>query len=486
MGTIKESIIKNVKWLTVSLVSSKLIRLFVVLFIAKTIVPSEYGAFVYMLSVINLCYVFSDLGISLVFQKEFYVADRPGEMSTIILSKLGLTLIGCVASLIVPSVFSGIAYSFMYYMMAGFVFLTIIKEFFFIFVRYKNHVQIEFYVQISEAIIQFLFVLGLFVVFQPNIEYLALAYLIGSLVGWIVLLFFLVPYLRSIHWHFDGVYLRDLYASFKSLPMASIFVDVLRYVDVVIIKYILGFDAVGIFDIAKKMYQISTHLIAVLSKSITPMLSQSQKNMQVLGRLFERNIVLVLLVFIPLTYCFVVFDALIIKKVLSEAYFKSISLLIYFWILFFVTAVYKPFSITLLFVGKINLHALINIFVSIISTMLLPLFLVVLGIKGAIIPLIAGIILKILMTAYSLQSLFKWSDSFLKSLRNICFAFIVSVGSVLLLMYVQPEWISLRAFLSTSVFYGVLMLMKDMLIVEYMLFFMRNVKRMSTKFSNFF
>ena len=102
MSEVKEKIIKNVKWLSLTVFFIKLIKLCIILWIAKELLPEKYGVFVYFLSLINLCYIMSDLGIRAVFQKEFFSKKSRSVMSTIVLTRVGLSSFGLIVSGILP------------------------------------------------------------------------------------------------------------------------------------------------------------------------------------------------------------------------------------------------------------------------------------------------------------------------------------------------------------------------------------------------
>ena len=134
MAVIKEQIIRNVKWLSFSVFVTKLLKLISVFWVLTMILPYDYGRFVYLLSLISLCYIFSDLGFSTIFKKEFFSEQGSVEMGTFLLTRLVLSSAGLLISLLLPFFLADINYNFLYVFLVFFcLYITCKRIFIFVY-----------------------------------------------------------------------------------------------------------------------------------------------------------------------------------------------------------------------------------------------------------------------------------------------------------------------------------------------------------------
>ncbi|KKL89073.1 hypothetical protein LCGC14_1918330, partial [marine sediment metagenome] len=76
---VKQIIAKNVFWLGVGQVGSRIIRAFIIIYAARLLGAAEYGVFSYALGLAGFFTVFADIGLSPILTRE--VAKKPGRGS---------------------------------------------------------------------------------------------------------------------------------------------------------------------------------------------------------------------------------------------------------------------------------------------------------------------------------------------------------------------------------------------------------------------
>tara|TARA_B100000427_G_scaffold74137_1_gene60196 strand:- start:14798 stop:16252 length:1455 start_codon:yes stop_codon:yes gene_type:complete len=476
MSVVKEKIIKNVKWLSLTVIVTKLIKLCTFLLIAKTLLPATYGKFIYILSIINLCYIFSDLGIKSVLQKEFFIKSGTQDLTTLLLTRVLLSSAGLLISILLPLIVITIQYSIPYILLLIFVYISHIKEFFFIYARFENKSELEFFTQSLEAIVQFLSILSLFIFINPSLKNIAIAYILGVLSSGSYFLFRFIPNLKKLSWGYNTQYIKFTAASYKLLAISSIFSELFKYIDSIIIKHVLDFKQLGLFDMAKKIFELPNNFSGVLFKSVIPSLSQFQNNREKFSRVFERNLILLAIIYVPVIGTLTIIDRPMLQLFLSENYWPSIEILSYFWVLLFLIPIKKIAGTSLVLFNRLLAFSSIISISATIGTILLPICLTRFSLFGAIFSSIISSILRLVMSLWSLRSILALSRFFFISLLKMVTASTVSLTGVIVLSYFHYHWLLICIWINIS-FFTVLFLCKDKLTQEYKNFIFKNLSR---------
>src|SRR3989344_6207032 len=76
----RQTIAKNIFWLSIGQVGSRLIRAIIIIYAARVLGAAEYGIFSYVLGLAGFFTIFADLGISPLMTRE--IASHPEKRST--------------------------------------------------------------------------------------------------------------------------------------------------------------------------------------------------------------------------------------------------------------------------------------------------------------------------------------------------------------------------------------------------------------------
>ena len=84
----KQTIVKNVFWLSVGQIGSRLIRAAIIIYAARVLGAAEYGIFSYVLGLAGFFTIFADLGVSPLMTRE--IAGHPDKRATYFVNALWL------------------------------------------------------------------------------------------------------------------------------------------------------------------------------------------------------------------------------------------------------------------------------------------------------------------------------------------------------------------------------------------------------------
>lgn len=81
----KQTIFKNTFWLTASQIAIRLLKLILVIYVARMLTVAEYGRFNWALSFVTIFAIFADLGINSISIREFSQKKKTKNISQIFL-----------------------------------------------------------------------------------------------------------------------------------------------------------------------------------------------------------------------------------------------------------------------------------------------------------------------------------------------------------------------------------------------------------------
>ena len=103
-NSIRQTIIKNTFWVTLGTVTAKIIRVLVIIYAARILGTEDYGIFTYVLSLVTIFTLFSDIGLTNILTRELTkkTDTRNEYFSTALIVKLAFLL----ATIILIAIFA--------------------------------------------------------------------------------------------------------------------------------------------------------------------------------------------------------------------------------------------------------------------------------------------------------------------------------------------------------------------------------------------
>ena len=213
--SLKQTIVKNTFWVTISTMVVKLARAGLIIYVARILGASDYGVFTYAMSIVGIFMIFADLGLTTIITRELSRegVQKRSYLSTGFAVKVGF-LAFCVltAALIGPLISKFPESKQLIVVIATFVSLESLRSFFYAIPRAENKMQIEAGIGIASEVVSMAITLVLFFN-HPTPEMLAYAYVAGNLAGLFISWIFLRKHLFGIIGNFKRELIRPIMSS---------------------------------------------------------------------------------------------------------------------------------------------------------------------------------------------------------------------------------------------------------------------------------
>lgn len=323
----KQTVAKNIFWLSFSEVASRFIRGIIVVYAARILGASEFGIFSYALGLAALFTIFSDIGIIQVLTRELVQRpnDRDKYFATAFIIKFALLIFTALAIALLAPLFSLKTAVKLIPFMAILVFFDGLREFSLSFFRAIERMEITGLVTlITNLTIVISSIIAL--LYYKTSTSLAITYLIGSGVGALVAITLLRNEYRKIWKHFDKTLVRKILSYSWPLLFTGMFGSFMLNTDNVLIGYFKGESAVGLYSAAQKIIQILYVLPALVATAIFPTISRyvTQNESNKIKNMIEKGMILVFMIAIPIAIGGMLAAKQIILFLYNEEYINSI------------------------------------------------------------------------------------------------------------------------------------------------------------------
>lgn len=326
---------KNTGWLFFGKMASMLAAFFVGAYIARYLGPGQYGLYSYALSFTGLFAVFASLGIDSILNRE--LVSRPEEKERLLGSSFVIKIFGSVFAIALISITLFLIKTdwttslLVLISSLSFIFnaFGVIDIYFQSQVLAKNTVK----VQIISLIITSILKITLIFLRSPLV-YFALAYLLDAFV---LAIGFVVTYkkigLGITKWKFDKKMAIMLVKNSWPLMFSGMAIAIYMKIDQVMIKNMIGDEAVGLYSVAAKVSEVWYFIPAIICASLFPAIVNAKKTSLVvyekrLKNLYSLMFYISTLIAIPIS----LLSRFIIVYLFGAEYLGSISVLrIHIW-----------------------------------------------------------------------------------------------------------------------------------------------------------
>jgi O-antigen/teichoic acid export membrane protein len=300
--TAKQTIIKNTFWISIAHGISKLLKLVLIIYVARILGATEYGKFAFALSFVALFKAFSDLGLADIITREFAKRKRKKEefyslLSLRIVLSLAMLFFIIVGSFLItdsPDIRKVILVLALFSSVDSFS--IIIKALF----KARQKIEYESWGIILESLV--VTIVGFYILFFfPSVLNLAYSYFISVLVSlfFMLTIFSLKFFPLKFLWNKD-IWIKYLKTSWP-LALAALFSMIYVSIDSVMMGYLNQITETGWYNAAYKIAVATGILMTIINASFYPALSsffrKSRKNLQ---KLWNYQVEIMVISSIPL------------------------------------------------------------------------------------------------------------------------------------------------------------------------------------------
>lgn len=322
---VRQTIFKNTFWLAVAEAVSRLLKLILIIYVARILGATEYGKFNFALAFVALFTIFSDLGVPQITTRELSrEKEKEKEFSSILSLKILLSL-GTLILMLVGSFFitADPAIRGIIWILAIYILISNFSEIIYAFFRARQQMEYESWVKILQAMV--VTAAGFFVIFNfPSVVNLSYSYLFAGLVALIFILIFFhfKVFPLRISWQ-KSIWQRFLSMSWP-LALAGIFGGIYSQTDSVMMGYWGQITQTGWYNAAYKIIGVTFIPTSLIATSFYPALSKffqdSKEKLQTAWNYFMDSMIILA---IPIVVGGIVLSPRIIDFIYDPSYFPT-------------------------------------------------------------------------------------------------------------------------------------------------------------------
>lgn len=301
----KQTVVKNVFWLSFSQVTSRFLRAAIIIYAARKLGVMEYGIFSYALGLVGFFTLFSDIGISGILTREIakHKEKSSAYFATSLVIKLGLLLVTTLLIVIAAPYFSKIkGASSLLPLVALLTIFDNLREFCVAFFRSKEKMELEALVNIITNVSIAIF--GYIILSYSHTSYaMTTIYIASAGMGLLVSVLILFREFLGVFWNFNASLLKPLFYAALPLAFSAIIGSFMMNTDIVILGWWKTAYEIGLYSAGQKIIQVLYTLPAILASSIFPTISRliGEQEKEKTRNVLERTLSLSILIAIPLS-----------------------------------------------------------------------------------------------------------------------------------------------------------------------------------------
>ncbi|MDA2922368.1 flippase [Patescibacteria group bacterium AH-259-L07] len=272
----KQTIFKNTFWLAIGEAITRLLKLGLIIYVARILGVHGYGMFTFALSFVGLFVVFSDFGLSPISTREFSSGKEKDFVSVfslkILLSIIVLIIIFIGSFIITHDVIIRKAI----WILAIFILSYSFSEILYALIRARQKMQYEAGIKIVQAVL--LTGLGFLVILKyPSVVNLSYAYVGAGIISLIVVLIFFYRCIFPLRLSLTPLIWKKFLFMAWPIGLAGIFHAIEQNFASLALGYLGQLTATGWYNAAWKIAGISLIPSILLSQSFLPSLSRAFK-----------------------------------------------------------------------------------------------------------------------------------------------------------------------------------------------------------------
>lgn len=272
----RQTVLKNTLWLFIAEGFSRILTLFLLIYIARVFGAEEYGKFTFALSFVYLLSMFSDLGISSVVTRELtQKKEAEKDFSAIVSLKIlllattgVLTFVGSFFIIASPEI------RILIWILAIYNAVNVYFEIFYVFLRARERMEYESLAKLFHAILIVGF--GFFVLFHiPSVKNMSFAYLSATFTTLIFLVWFFHRHIYRLQIVFRPKIWKRILSLSWPLALSGLFIVIHNQIDSVMMGFFGQITQTGWYNAAYKIIGITLIPMALISQAFYPVLSKS-------------------------------------------------------------------------------------------------------------------------------------------------------------------------------------------------------------------
>ena len=463
---LKQKMFKNIFWLSVSQIS-RFLRTITLLYSARILGAEEYGAFSYILGVVGIFSIFSDLGINALITRDA-AGDKFRQREYFATGFWIKTLLAVFTSvmfwLFAPYVVK-VPYASQFILLGAFLMLfDNLRDFLIAYLRGMEKMEKETLIvtilNVTLAISGFLILMS-----KPTAKDFFFIYTLSSLIATLFATIITRNEIRYALINFKKSMVLEIFKNGWPIAVAGIFGLIMSNIDIFILGIYHKTNEIGLYSAGQKIIQVLYLLPTLLASGVFPGLAYiiKQKNLDQEKNLNEKSIGAVLLFTIPLVVGGIILADPIFKLLFGHEYTGGIYA---FMVLLVSTLIIFPgIMITNLVLAHNEQRALLKftISASILNVVLGIILIPKHGIMGAAVASFFAQIINYVFAWHKMKKV--GSFEILPRMKKVVVASIF-MGVVTMMMQIIGLHVLINVFISVIIYFSILFILKEELLRE--------------------
>ncbi len=253
-GGVRQTVVKNTFWVAFGTTITKIIRVGIIIYIARLLGTEDYGIFTYAISLIGIFTLFSDIGLTSILTRE--LGKRTEEKLEYLSTALIIKLLFLSVTIILVASFAPLLSKFeeakpILIILAFSILIESLRNFFYAITRANNQMEKEAGLNIGTELLTTAAIVFFFFK-SPTVEILSWAYLIGNILGLGITIFFLRKNLVGIFTNFKKHLVKPIIQSAWPFALMGIFGIFMTNIDSVLIGIFTDPHTLGLYAAAQK------------------------------------------------------------------------------------------------------------------------------------------------------------------------------------------------------------------------------------------
>lgn len=300
--TTKQTVAKNSIWLLVGDILGRLLKLAIVVVATRELGVEGWGIFSYGLAFVGLFFLLGDFGINTFVTKEMSKDDEGKHkyLATAIIIRLFFLFIFFLAAILAGPHLGKIELGFsLILVLATFSIFESVREFAMSVNRSRQRMEAEGF---SKVLINLsITILGILLLSNSAEPLsLAMAYMLGSIIATIYILWVIRRELKNIKWKFSKEDFKVIY-SFSWPIVIMGFFGILFSLDTIMLGQMKSATEVGLYTTGQRIIALSSMIPGLIAVSILPIFSRHENDPVRAGAIFEKIMTILLALGIPIT-----------------------------------------------------------------------------------------------------------------------------------------------------------------------------------------
>jgi len=324
----RQTIVKNFSWLFLGEGVGRIFKLIIIIYATRKLGVEGWGIFSYGLAFVSLFFILGDFGINTFITKEMSKdnANKHKYLATSIIIRMSLLIIFFATALLFGPDLGKIKLSFFtIFVFATFYLFESIREFAMSINRSLQKMEIEGF---SKILINLLITILGIILLSRNADPVSLAeaYMLGSILSTIYIVWSIRKELTEIKWKFSKEYFKIIYNFSWPIVIISLFGFLFR-LDTIMLGQMRSATEVGLYTTAQRLISFLSIIPSFIAISIFPILSKNSNNTDKLGNIFGRVMLMILAAGIPVTIGGIIFSEQITLLILGQQYIAGAPVL---------------------------------------------------------------------------------------------------------------------------------------------------------------